>query len=268
MKFGFPWLGRRSTVPSQTETSPELRALRAEVSALGQRLRGLERWRTILEETLALEAGDRAEAALQRLEAGEAGVEAPPSPGEALSLEELHRQRRSLREQLGPLEADQALLEGLLRGLPRGIAWAEAGARIFGLCQRPFELSGFYLAQVDPNREIIRFPFFYEAGRVREVEPVPLSPDSGLTGWALFAKGPTYLDSLEACRAQGMLLTESEQQSGVCTKSWFGARIPVRKAGPPAGLMGFHSLVPEAFPPAKRNLMALVATLAAHRLAE
>lgn len=173
---------------------------------------------------------------------------------------------RNLQDQIRLKEAELRLLEELMQDLEPGISWETAGKRLHARCRRPFELSGFYLAQADWAEGLIRFPFFFEAGRPRELEPIPLTAVSGLTGRVIFTQAPRYLDSLEQCQANGMLLTYAERDTGLCTKSWFGVPMAGREPRQACGLMGFHSLLPAAFSEEKRSLMQLLGALGARRL--
>lgn len=178
----------------------------------------------------------------------------------------LQARLQNLGDQVRFLEVEAELLAQVRTRLEPGITWSEAGQRLFDVCRRPFDLSGFYLAQADWGAGTIHFPFFYEAGRARFLASGPLSPEWGLTGRGIFAEAPIYLDSYDACRAEGMRLTEPELETGLCTKSWLGVPLAGRHPGRPTGLMGFHSLLPEAFPGERRRVMGLVGALAAHRL--
>lgn len=177
-------------------------------------------------------------------------ADGPAPPGEF--LEALLRERQYVHR--------------LLEALRPPPTWAEAGARLRPLCQQAFGLSGFYLARADWGHGRIVFEHFFEAGRPTQAEPLPLSPGAGLTGWALHAPGPCYLDSLEACLAQGMRLTEAERQSGLVTRSWFGVQLPGADPARPAGLMAFHCYHADAFGPNLRRLMTWTAQLAALHL--
>lgn len=209
----------------------------------------------------------------------EAGISASPTPFDpgvgdkdpddvpaqvALAALETRRDLRLVL--LAQVQQERLLMHQLLMGLHPGMPWAEAGENVHKLCQKPMELSGFYLAQADGEAGWIHFPFFFEAGRSRSLEPIPLERTSGLTGWALFEGSPSYLDSLAACEAHGMTLTEVEISSGLFTKSWFGVPLLASGTGRPLGLMAFHCYQAGAFSPDRRRLMTTVARITAMHL--
>lgn len=182
-------------------------------------------------------------------------------------VQDLRQRQASLEAHLRLAEEERDLLRGTLEALREVTSWAAAGEALHRLVQRPFGISGFYLAHADLAQGLITFPYFFEAGRARELPPVPLDVTSGLTGRALLGPRPLYLSTQAACEAAGMRLTPSEIQSGLLTKSWFGIPLASAQPGAPAGLMAFHSLQAEAFPPERRHLMETVAALAALHLA-
>ena len=161
---------------------------------------------------------------------------------------------------------EREFLGRLLALMSPNLQWDVIGEQLRLLCQKPFELSGFYLAQANWASQEIHFPYFYEVGRIRQVHPIPLNRTSGLTGWAIFQKHASYLDTAEACQARGMILTASELRSGLHAKSWFGAPLPSPDPMRPMGLMGFHCFHPNAFSPERRRRMTLVARLTALHL--
>lgn len=247
----FRRLGRRSG-----EGSPGVGATaagpREDAARLEARLEGIRAELEALDRAAALGRADLLPASLRRpLEAWTGGR----SPGE-----------RSL-DLLVLAEAERRLFQEVLAALSTGMAWEEAGMRLRVLCQKPFELSGFYLAQVDATAGLIRFPYFFEAGRPGSAEPLPLAPSSGLTGWALFEGRPCYLDAREACEARGMRLTDAERRSGLLTQSWFGVPLPSPDPLHPRGLMAFHCYHPGAFSPDRRKRMETLARITALHLA-
>jgi len=177
------------------------------------------------------------------------------------NLAALESRRENLRDLLALAENERQLFHQLLGLLHPTKPWHEAGERIRPLCQRQFELSGFYLARANWDTGEIQFPYFFDAGRPQSMNSIPLTAESGLTGWAIFKGTPCYLDSFEACAAHGMQLTEPEIQSGLYTKSWFGVPLPSSKPGRPLGLMGFHCFQAKAFSPDRQRLMTTVARI-------
>jgi hypothetical protein len=249
---------------SRDDGSAEAR-LRAEVEGLEARLAALRSDLEGLEAAADRQARGLIPAALREpldpldrpvpRKAGPGSRTAGPGPA---SLEA--RRERTL-ETLSILEAERRIFHTLLEALRPGMAWEEAGERIRGLCQKPFELSGFYLARADPAAGLLRFPFFYEAGRPGGAEPLPFDRSSGLTGWALFEGVPCYLDSRQACEARGMRLTDAERRSGLLTQSWFGVPLGSADPPPPRGLMAFHCYHAGAFSPDRRRLMTTLARI-------
>jgi hypothetical protein len=210
----------------------------------------------------------------------EAGISVPPTaidPGDGnldpnqvaaqVALAALETRRDLLLVLSAQVQEERLLMHQLLMSFHPGMAWMEAGEHVRQLCQKPMELSGFYLARADWDSGWIHvhFPVFFEAGRSRSLEGMPLERTSGLTGWALFEDVPRYLDSLQACEAHGMSLTEAELSSGLFTKSWFGVPLRSSDTGSPIGLMAFHCYQAGAFSPDRRRLMTMVArTTALH----
>ncbi len=180
-------------------------------------------------------------------------------------MEELKAKRLSLAELHAQLMEERAFISRVLAGLKEGIAWPQAGELLKGLCFRPFELSSLYLARVDQASHTLVFPYFYEAGRVRERESRSLSARPGLTGRVLELGTSLYLDTKEACMAEGMVLTEAELTTGLMNQTWFG--IPLQgQSQRVVGVLAFQSFHSEAFPPQRRRLMEVVAGLTALHL--
>lgn len=180
-------------------------------------------------------------------------------------MEELKAKRLSMAELHAQLMEERAFISRVLAGLHEGISWPQAGELLKGLCFRPFELSSLYLARVDRASHTLDFPYFFEAGRVRERESRSLSDKPGLTGRVLELGRPLYLDSKEACMAEGMVLTDAELTTGLMNQTWFGIPLGGRD-GLPVGVLAFQSFHSEAFPPQRRKLMEVVAGLTALHL--
>ena len=253
---------RSSPIPD-----PEGSGLSVEIEALESQLASIQ---------TELEAVDLAARDLRRdlipeslLGPDTPSVGAPVSPGaQGAPIHPDARRARlhHLRDLLALASQERTFLRQLRTHLRPAMPWEEAGAELRTLCQKPFELSGFYLAQADWTTGRIHFPYFYEAGRPSEAESIALDPASGLTGWALFAGEPCYLDSGEACQSRGMIWTEAELGSGLHTQSWFGAQLPTTDPERPLGLMAFHCYHPRAFPQDRQALMVRTARLTAMHL--
>ena len=180
-------------------------------------------------------------------------------------IEELRQKRQSLGELGAQVLEEAAFMSGLFAALRPGMGWAEAGEAVRQRCARPFEVSALYLSRMDWDRDEIHFPYFYEAGRIRERGSRARSDRPGLTGRVLELARPLYLDSKEACMAEGMVLSDSELTTGLMNQSWFG--VPLFGRDPrPAGVMAFQSFQPAAFPPHRLQLMEAVAGLTALHL--
>lgn len=186
--------------------------------------------------------------------------------GKILSrMAELQQKRQTLGELGAQVLEEGAFISGLLASFRPGMGWAEAGESVRLRCARPFEISSLYLARVDWAKDELLFPYFFEAGRVREREGRPLSGRPGLTGRVLERGHALYLDSKEACMAEGMVLSESELTTGLMNQSWFGVPLWGRD-GRAAGVMAFQSFQPSAFPPYRLQLMEAVAGITALHL--
>lgn len=191
----------------------------------------------------------------------------PTAEVEALldRMEELRQKRQTLGELGAQVLEESSFISGLFAALRPGIGWAEAGEIVRLRCARPFEVSSFYLSRVDWERDEIQFPYFFDAGRVRERASRPRTGRPGLTGRVLELARPLYLDSKEACMAEGMVLSDAELTTGLMNQSWFGIPLMGRDHRP-AGVMAFQSFQPAAFPPHRLQLMEAVAGLTALHL--
>lgn len=261
--------GRRPEARTATDGDAVDRdaGLRAEIETLGTCLAVIGAELGAVERAAALQAPDLIPESLRGPFVPPAGPR-PRGPGAApeplhppQGEEALRAERNHLEELVAMARAEREIFEELLGVLHPGLPWEEAGGRLRGLCLRAFDLSGFYLARVDEAAGLIRFPFFYEAGRPGRAEPIPFAPSSGLTGWALSEGVPCCLGSREACEARGMRLTGPELRSGLRTQSWFG--VPLTSPGQPRprGLMAFHCYHPDAFPPDRQRIMTTLARL-------
>jgi len=180
-------------------------------------------------------------------------------------MEDLQAKRLSLGELQAQLMEERAFIARILAGLRIGIPWVEAGELLKTHCLRPFELSSMYLARTDWASGLLHFPYFFEAGRPRERPSRALNERPGLTGRVVALGSPLYLDSKEACMAEGMVLTEAELTTGLMNQTWFG--IPMLgPEGRIAGVMAFQSFHSEAFPPHRRLMMEAVAGITALHL--
>ena len=180
-------------------------------------------------------------------------------------MEELQAKRLSLGELQAQLLEERAFIARVFAGLRPGMPWAEAVEVLKGLCLRPFELSSLYLARVDWDSGRLRFPYFFEAGRSRERESLGLTERPSLTARVVALGTPLYLETKEACMAEGMVLTEAELTTGLMNQTWFGIPLPSRD-GRVAGVMAFQSFHSEAFPPHRRQIMEVVAGVTALHL--
>ena len=246
---------------------PEGGGLSAEIEALEYLLSSIRMELEAVEHAARTLRLDRIPVSL--LGVGTQLIAAPASPGAqgAPSHPDAQQARLDhLRDLLALAGQERTYLRQVLTILRPPISWEMAGAQLKALCQKPFELSGFYLARADWVSGRIHFPYFYEAGRPNEAESIALDPSSGLTGWALFAGEPCYLDSGKACRAHGMRLTDVELRSGLHTQSWFGAQLPSADPARPLGLMAFHCYHAQAFPGDRQALMVRTARLTAMHL--
>lgn len=180
-------------------------------------------------------------------------------------MEELRQKRQSLGELGAQVLEEGAFISGLFAALRPGVPWAEAGEIVRQRCARPFEVSAFYLSRVEWTSDLIHFPYFFEAGRVRERASRPRSERPGLTGRVLELARPLYLDSKEACMAEGMVLSDAELTTGLMNQTWFGVPLfgPDRRT---TGVMAFQSFQPAAFPPHRLQLMEAVAGITALHL--
>lgn len=257
----------------EAERRAEIQSIEGHLAEIQAELRALEHSVTILQPGAIPESLRRSRSAIPYHT--DSPAEAVP-PGAVLaerdhaatlcSLTALEARRDHLRDLLALTQQERTFLQHFLEILRPALPWEEAGEKVRQLCQKPFELSGFYLAQARWDCGEIQFPYFFEVGRPKRMEPIPLEPSSGLTGWALFECAPCCLDSKEACQEHGMLLTDAECRSGLHTKSWFGVPLPSSTPGHPLGLMGFHCFHPKAFSPDRQRLMTTVARLTALHL--
>ncbi|HJV90631.1 MAG TPA: GAF domain-containing protein [Holophagaceae bacterium] len=180
-------------------------------------------------------------------------------------MAELQAKRLSLAELQAQLLEERAFISRILAGLRPGIPWQEAGELLKNQCLRPFELSSLYLARADWATGQLHFPYFFEAGRPRQRESRELTIRPGLTGRVVELGVPLYLDSKEACMAEGMVLTEAELTTGLMNQTWFGLPLGGRD-GRLAGVLAFQSFHSDAFPPHRRRLMEAVAGITALHL--
>jgi len=193
--------------------------------------------------------------------------EPPPSEVERLltRMAELQQKRQTLGELGAQVLEESAFITGLFAALRPGLRWREAGEAVRQRCARPFEVSALYLSRVDWAADQIHFPYFFEAGRVRERASRACSDRPGLTGRVLELARPLYLDSKEACMAEGMVLSDAELTTGLMNQSWFGVPLFGRDRRP-AGVLAFQSFQPAAFPPHRLQLMEAVAGITALHL--
>ena len=183
---------------------------------------------------------------------------APPAgqaqgPGLSGAYDGLDRFRAEARER----DEDRRLSLEILRHLKPGREPKAMAEDLMNVCIGPFGLSTFYLALVDYETDRLTFPLYHEGGKLRVVAARVYSKFSGLTTRILQERRAFYFPTKELQEEAGVAYTDAERMTGLIPESWFGLPLGAGPGwpGPPFGVLSFQAFAPEAFSPARREIM-------------
>lgn len=170
----------------------------------------------------------------------------------------------AMKELVRHLDEDRLLLLRAALELKPGMEPKALGEALLDIAFKPLGLASLFIALVDWEADVIRFPIYHEGGRLRNQPPLPFKGGaSGLTGKAMLRKTPLYIHTLEEGRNEGAIFSEAERISGLVPQSWYGVPLGEGRA---FGLVSFQSFHPEAFPESRRRLMDALAAILASAL--
>ncbi|MBS1785535.1 MAG: GAF domain-containing protein [Acidobacteria bacterium] len=176
-------------------------------------------------------------------------------------------QLEALDELVRHLDEDRLLLLRAALELKPGLEPKAAGEVLLDICFKPLGLASLFLALVDWERDRISFPIYHEGGRLRNQIERDFTNEQGggLTGKAIRAGAPLYIQTLEEGRNAGAIFSEAERISGLVPQSWYGVPLGVGMGatGRAFGLVSFQSFHPDAFSESRRRLMDAMAAILA-----